>query len=135
MILVLEYLSVFLTGSLVYGLLELVWRGLTHWTMLLTGGLCGCLLYVISNHSGLHYFKKLVLGMAAITTVEFMVGVLVNIVLGWRVWDYSSQALHLVGQICPRFCGYWFLLCIPAFFVCRVIFRLFSLAHRAQERA
>ena len=30
-----EYLVVYLSGAALYGLLELSWRGWTHWTMLL----------------------------------------------------------------------------------------------------
>ena len=37
---VLEYGGVFTAGGLGYGGLELLWRGRTHWSMLLCGGVC-----------------------------------------------------------------------------------------------
>ena len=33
-------LTVFLLGGCAYGLLEVLYRGHTHWTMLVTGGAC-----------------------------------------------------------------------------------------------
>ena len=40
----LERASLFLLGGGAYAALELAWRGTTHWTMFLTGGVCLCLL-------------------------------------------------------------------------------------------
>ena len=37
--------GIFLIGGLGYGLLEILWRGRTHWSMLLTGGVCFIALY------------------------------------------------------------------------------------------
>ena len=41
---VLEYGGVFTAGGLGYGGLELLWRGRTHWSMLLCGGVCAVLI-------------------------------------------------------------------------------------------
>ena len=38
----LERASLFLLGGGAYAALELAWRGTTHWTMFLTGGVCLC---------------------------------------------------------------------------------------------
>ena len=35
-----ELLSVFSIGAAGYSLLEILWRGNTHWTMTLAGGIC-----------------------------------------------------------------------------------------------
>ena len=43
-----EMIAVYVTGGLLYGLIELLWRGWTHWSMLLCGGLCFTLMYAIS---------------------------------------------------------------------------------------
>ena len=43
---VLEYGGVFTAGGLGYGGLELLWRGRTHWSMLLCGGVCAVLIYL-----------------------------------------------------------------------------------------
>ena len=38
--------AIFLLGALGYGAVETLWRGGTHWTMLLTGGVCFLLIYL-----------------------------------------------------------------------------------------
>ena len=40
-------------------------------------------------------------------------GIVVNRILKWNVWDYSDRILNVIGQICPRFAMYWFLLNLP----------------------
>ena len=42
----LERLSLFCLGGGAYAALELAWRGTTHWTMFLAGGVCLCLLHI-----------------------------------------------------------------------------------------
>ena len=64
-------------------------------------------------------------GALLITALEFTVGVADNLVMGWNVWDYSDMPLNLYGQICLPFTGLWFLLCIPAFGICRIAERRF----------
>jgi len=113
----LKGISIYLIGALGYGAIELLFRGHTHWTMLLAGGVCFCLLYKISSLP-MRKWQKWVLGASAITTVEFVAGAIVNIWLKWSVWDYSGHALNLFGQICLLFTVLWFLLCIPAMELC-----------------
>lgn len=107
-------LFLFLVGGLGYGLLEILWRGYTHWSMLLTGGICLVLLYSIQLFFQETSFAiKCLLGALMITGVEFLVGVTVNLGLGLRVWDYSQKPFNLMGQICLPYSVLWFLLCIP----------------------
>lgn len=102
-----------------YGILEVLFRGYTHWSMLLTGGLCLLLLYLIAVRSNWSLPKQWIAGAAIFTTLEFLVGIVVNLRLGWQVWDYSTQPLNLLGQICPLFSLIWLVLCIPAAAFCR----------------
>ena len=120
-----ELLPVFIFGSILYGLTEILWRGWTHWTMLLCGGLCFTLMYLVSG-SELSLFKKWVLSTCLITTVEFLTGCIVNLGLRWQVWDYSSMRFNLLGQICPQFILMWFLLSIPGMGLCQLLRRLFT---------
>ena len=39
----------FLFGGFGYGLIEILWRGRTHWSMVLCGGLCFLVMYLISG--------------------------------------------------------------------------------------
>ena len=104
-----EMIAVYVTGGLLYGLIELLWRGWTHWSMLLCGGACFALMYQISL-SALSFPWKCLLSACVITAVEFVTGCLVNIILKWQVWDYSSLPGNLWGQICPQFFLMWLLL-------------------------
>lgn len=130
----LEYTSAFIVGAGIYSVLEILWRDFTHWSMALLGGLSTIVLYIIFNHIRLFFLKKLILGCVLITTLEFMTGVLVNIIFEWHIWDYSSQPYNVLGQICPRFSFYWLMLGIPAFFVCRGI-RMGSIWLRSRRRS
>jgi len=96
-----------LLGGLGYMILELLFRGHTHWTMGVTGGLCFVALYLIEIYSGEVLWRKCVMGALVITTIEFLVGIVVNLILGWKVWDYSKMPFHLLGQICPLFTVLW----------------------------
>ena len=120
-----ELLPVFALGSILYGLTEILWRGWTHWTMLLCGGICFTLMYLVSG-SELSLVKKWLLSTCIITTVEFVAGCIVNLRLHWQVWDYSSLPFNLLGQICPRFILMWFALSIPGVALCTLLHRLFA---------
>ena len=120
-----KYLLIFLIGSAGYSYLEVLWRGYTHWTMALTGGLCFLIIYLLNGifASESVLFRSLV-GATVITAVEFIVGVTVNIILKWDVWDYSSLPLNFIGQICVRYSFLWFLLCVPLVWLCTGIARI-----------
>ncbi len=122
-----EYLSVFFFGGIVYSIIEILWRGFTHWTMTLVGGLCFLLLYWVNHRMARQrLFLRCLAGTALITVVEFVSGVVVNLIFRLNVWDYSGMRFHLLGQVCPQFSGMWFLLCIPAFFAGSLIRRFFA---------
>lgn len=120
-----EFVLVYFIGGMLYGLTELLWRGWTHWTMLLCGGLCFTLMYLISM-SGMELIKKWVLSAAVITTVEFLTGCLVNLRLGWQVWDYSDLPYNLLGQICPQFLLLWLALSVPGVALCTALRNFFT---------
>ena len=107
---------IFGLGASFYILLEILWRGYTHWTMSVTGGLCLISIYSLDSIlSGVNLFKKCFIGATAICIYEFVVGCIVNIGLGWNVWDYSERPGNLLGQVCPLFFILWFLLCFPLY--------------------
>ena len=113
----------FLIGLLGYPLIELLWRGRTHWTMGLAGGLAMVLLLWISRtHLPLPLMWGL--GALAITTVEFAIGYVVNLKLHWGVWDYSALPLNIAGQICLPFTVIWFFLSIPGIALCQYLERI-----------
>lgn len=92
---------VFLIGGVTYAMIEIMWRGNTHWTMVLLGGLCFLTLYKLFGYmSNYSLIEKCVLGAIVITTLEFVVGCIVNLVFHMNVWNYSRMPLNLSGQIC-----------------------------------
>ena len=106
----LERMSLFVLGGGGYLGIELAWRGSTHWTMFLAGGLCLCFLQALAS-------RRMALPLAAgvgavgVSGLEAVVGVLCRRFLHVAVWDYSAEWGNLAGLICPRYCFYWFLLC------------------------
>ena len=114
-----EYLLVFGVGGIGYSAIEILWRGRTHWTMALTGGACLSGLYAMAKKESGPMWKFCLHGSCLITAAEFAVGLIVNRKLKWNVWDYSKVPLNLMGQICPLYSFFWFLLCRPGSAVCK----------------
>lgn len=113
---------VFLIGGVTYAMIEIMWRGNTHWTMLLLGGLCFLTLYKLFGYmSNYSLIEKCVLGAIVITTLEFVVGCIVNLVFHMNVWNYSRMPLNLSGQICILYSTLWGFLCIPINFIANKI--------------
>ncbi len=104
----------FLFGGVGYGLVELIWRGRTHPSMVITGGICFLLVYGINKALRRRpLLLRSAVSCAAITAVEFSVGAVVNLMLELSVWDYSANRFNVLGQICPLYTFLWFLLSIP----------------------
>lgn len=111
---IIETVLIFVTGALGYGGLEMLWRGRTHWTMLLLGGICFLAVYLITTRlTALPLPIRWLLCSIVITLLEFFCGCIVNLRLDWKVWDYSDEPGNLLGQVCPLFAAAWFLLSIP----------------------
>lgn len=105
----------FVFGAVLYSLIEIVFRGYTHWTMTLTGGAVFLIIYSFNKRmSGTSLLLRCAAGSAVITAIEFAVGCVVNLWLKMDVWDYSDKPFNLLGQVCPLFSVIWFFLCIPA---------------------
>ena len=48
-----------------------------------------------------------IVGVLIATVGEFIAGCVVNLWLGWNVWDYSNMWGNVLGQICPQFILLW----------------------------
>ncbi|MEM1485918.1 hypothetical protein V6615_13750 [Oscillospiraceae bacterium PP1C4] len=109
-----EYATVYSIGSLGYTVIEVLWRGFTHWTMGITGGVGFMLLHFTNRKlKRQNYWVRCFAGSVVLTAVEFISGCIVNRILRLHVWDYSKQRGNLLGQICPLYSLLWFLLCLP----------------------
>lgn len=110
---------VFALGGLCYGALELLWRGRTHWSMIIAGGICLVILFEIYTFDkNMKIWKRGLVGAAVITSVEFVFGCVFNYWLKMGIWDYSKEWLNIMGQICPWYSLLWGILSIPVSFVC-----------------
>lgn len=111
-------LFLFLCGGLIYCLIEILFRGRTHWSMYILGGLCFVIIGLLNE-----YFKKMplvsqmLISSVVITVLEFITGCIVNLWLGLGVWDYSNQPYNLCGQICLLFTNLWFMLSLLGIFL------------------
>lgn len=104
-------LTLFGIGAIGYGLIEILWRGRTHWSMLCAGGIAFLGLSKISERlKNAHLFIKAFAGCMFITTVEYIFGILFNIILKRKVWDYSHMPLNIGGQICALYSFFWLIL-------------------------
>ena len=105
-----KYLFLGVIGSIIYMSLEILWRDYTHWTMGVLGGICficlGLINEILSWETPLTL--QMLIGSTIITILEFITGCIVNLWLGWNVWDYSGLPLNLLGQICLPFSILWY---------------------------
>ncbi len=111
--------TLFSVGALGYSIMEILYRGFTHWTMALTGGLCLIMLWYIAK--ALHFAPlalQALLGGISITVSELCVGIIVNVWLGWNVWDYSEHTVNFLGQISLQFTVVWVVL---SAFICLIM--------------
>ena len=75
-------------GGCLYMLLELLWRGRSHWTMFLLGGACFALIGLLNEI--LPWEMPLLLqgvigSVCIVTPLEFITGCIANLWLGWGV--------------------------------------------------
>ncbi|MCI8372439.1 MAG: hypothetical protein HFI75_08590 [Lachnospiraceae bacterium] len=106
----------FVAGGILYVLIELFWRGYSHWSMFFIGGLCFFLIGLLNEVFpwNMPLCLQGLAGATVITVAELAFGYLVNIRLGWQIWDYSDMPLNLMGQICVPFSLLWILVSIAA---------------------
>ena len=117
----LYFLSLFCLGGWVYQLIELIWRQSTHWSMFIAGGLAVVCIdaacQIMPQNSKL--WVKCLAGSAIITTIEFVIGCVVNLQFHMDVWDYSFMPFNIMGQVCLLYSIFWFFLTIPVLYVCK----------------
>lgn len=114
--------GVFCIGGLLYNLIEICWRGYTHWSMFLLGGVC--FQAIGSIHERFAHRRPLfrcTLSAAAVTTLEFLSGCVVNLRWHLHVWDYSRMPFNIKGQVCLLYSVLWGVLSLVACPVYRMV--------------
>lgn len=106
----------FAAGGVIYAGVEILWRGYTHWTMAVLGGILFVLIGGLNNW--LPWEMSLVLqgavGAVLVTAVELLAGLILNRWMGLGIWDYSQLPWNFMGQICLQFSLAWIALAILA---------------------
>ncbi len=99
----------FMFGGTLYVLIEILWRGYSHYSMFIAGGLGFLLFMAVNRHlvKKTGYLFSAVICAIGITAIEFVLGCIFNIWLGLNIWDYSNIPLNFMGQICELYSTIW----------------------------
>lgn len=126
---ILEYLILIITGGSIYYAIELLWRGHSHWTMFILGGICFTSVGLLNEIFSWNMYIELqaISGGLIITILEFITGIIVNIIFKLNVWDYSNLPMNILGQICLPFTLLWIVLSMVIIFIDdRLRYKLFN---------
>ena len=113
---IIEYIAIFIVGAITYMLLEICWRGYTHWTMGILGGIVIILVGLINEvtRKDLPLIIQAPMASIIITLLEYWAGYILNIQLGMNIWDYSDLPFNVDGQVCLYYSLLWMILGIVA---------------------
>lgn len=108
----LKYAFLFWFGGATYVALEVLWRGYSHWTMLLLAGVLFIIIGLLNEiwSWNLKFRYQVLISTIIATVLELFTGFIVNICLGWNVWDYSNVPFNFLGQICLPYTFLWVIL-------------------------
>lgn len=112
-------IALFFIGGPLYVLIECLFRGRSHITMLVLGGVCFVLIGLLNEWFPweMPLACQMVLSAIMITAFELVFGTVLNLILHLGVWDYSNLPYNLFGQICLLFTNLWALLSLPAILI------------------
>lgn len=121
------YVVIFTIGAVGYCLLELLWRGRTHPSMALAGGMSFCLISVIqAKLKPLKFIYRCITSGLGITTIELAFGSIFNLWLKQSVWDYTTVPFNLLGQVCLTYTVLWCILSAPMLILTDIIRQKFN---------
>lgn len=100
-----EYLFLWAVGGCLYYSFEIIFRGFSHWTMFVLGGIC--LQFFTFQGMSVQWedplWRQILRCIIFVTSMEFITGIIVNKWMHLAVWDYSRMPFQLFGQICLPF--------------------------------
>lgn len=100
-----EYLFLWGVGGGLYYGFEMLFRGFSHWSMFVLGGIC--LVFFTVQGQMVHWedslWRQIGRCIIFVTGMEFITGIIVNKWMRLGVWDYSRMPFQLFGQICLPF--------------------------------
>jgi uncharacterized membrane protein len=112
----------FYLGGCAYMGLELLWRGRSHGSMFVAGGVCFLMVGHLNHvRPKLPLLLRALVGAGIVTMVELAVGLVCN--RNFDVWDYRHRAGNFLGQICPIFSVLWIPVSLLALGLHRILSR------------
>lgn len=94
-------LIIFITSGLIYTVLEMLWRGYSHWTMFICAGVCGIVMMGIND--GLLKFDtdfrvQVLVSALLCTAAELIFGLIFN--SDFTIWDYRDMigTIHFLND-------------------------------------
>lgn len=114
-----KYIILLIYGGVIYYFIELMYRGYSHYTMILVGGLCFICIGLLNEFYNykMSFIKQMIISSVIVTVIEFIAGVILNIWLKLDIWDYSNIKFNILGQISLQTSIIWFFLALPAIFL------------------
>ena len=104
---IIKYITLLFWGGPVYYCIELLWRGYSHPSMFVLGGICFLAVGALNNYLPwkLGFIWQVLIGTSIVIALELIAGLILNVWLGLGVWDYSNLRFNLWGQISLLYFG------------------------------
>ncbi len=123
-----RHFVLWITGGIAYFYIEIMFRGFSHYSMIICGGFCFLLVGEIGTdilYSGQPFYilKIMALASLVITTLEFFTGIIVNKIFQLGVWDYSGVKGNIMGQVCLPYTFLWGVLGLVCVYITDMIDR------------
>lgn len=116
---ILKYFTLFLIGGIAYYFIEIVYRGYSHFSMVIVGGLCFILIGSINEFSNkeIPLLIQMLISVFIVDIIELISGIIINRILLLNVWDYSQLRFNFLGQISLNSSIAWFFLSFFAIYI------------------
>ena len=116
-------LGLFLSCGFIYCMIEILFRGWSHWSMFVLAGFLG--VFCIDSINNVlsfdcDYIVQILISTILCTIGEGISGIILNVWLQLNVWDYSKMTFgtFFFGQCNVLFCFAWMLIISIIIFYC-----------------
>lgn len=108
-------LGLFLSCGFIYCMIEILFRGWSHWSMFVLAGFLGVFCIDLVNNVlsfDCDYIVQILISTILCTIGEGISGIILNVWLQLNIWDYSKMAFgtFFFGQCNILFCFAWMLI-------------------------
>lgn len=116
-------LGLFLSCGFIYYMIEILFRGWSHWSMFVLTGFLGVFCIDSINNTlsfDCDYIVQILISTILCTIGEGISGIILNVWLQLNVWDYSKMnfGTFFFGQCNVLFCFAWMLIISIIIFYC-----------------